>query len=88
MEFLVRCAECKYSTEKDSDDLSALLQRFYSNFCEANFSKGYDQSEFRETKYWTEEIDYLYFTYEPLIKYFFDEYSGMKTLPGQKPFMC
>jgi hypothetical protein len=89
MEFLVRCAECKYSSDKESEDLSMVLVKFFINFCDEHFKKGgYDQTVFREVRYWTEEIDFLYFTYEPLIKYFFDEFSGMKTLPGQKPFMC
>lgn len=82
MEFVVRCAECKYSAEKESEDLSVALAKFYINFCEEGFKKGFDQTDFRESRYWTEEIDFIYFTYEPLIRYFFDEYSGKKTLPG------
>jgi hypothetical protein len=75
LEFLVRCSECKFILSKETDSYSAAITLFYNEFCE-NFFEGYDSQKFRDTGYWTEEVDYVYKNYEPLLRYLYSKYSG------------
>lgn len=87
MEFLVRCSECKYDVVKEGGDLSVALENFYMMICKEHFKNGFDQKEFREQRYWTEEIDFVYFSNEPIISYFYDEYSEGSKQAGEGRFI-
>jgi hypothetical protein len=71
---------------KETDSYSTAISQFYQNYCE-NFFEGFDSQAFRDDQYWTEEVDFVYKEYEPLLKFYYDKFSGMHTLPGKKPFM-
>ena len=86
MEFLVRCSESKFILSKETDDYPTAVAAFYNNFCD-KFFEGYDTQKFREERYWCEEVDFVYKSSIPLLKFYYNKYSRLNTLPGLKPFM-
>lgn len=66
LEFLVRCSETKFIMSKEMDNYPEAVAAFYESFCDSFFN-GFDSQSFRDDEYWTEEVDFVYKTYEPLL---------------------
>lgn len=86
LEFLVRCSETKFIMSKETSEYPEAIGSFYESYCD-KFFQGFDSQVFRDGEYWTEEVDFVYKSYEPLLQFYYDRYSGKNTLPGKKPFM-
>ena len=87
LEFIVRCSETKFIMSKETSQYQEAVSSFYDSYCD-QFFVGFDSQGFRDDEYWTEEVDFVYKSYEPLLRFYYDRYSGQNTLPGKKPFMC
>lgn len=70
MELLVRCAHNKYILSKKEDNYYSALKRFFEEYV-IEFIKGYDNQEFRDGGYWSEEVDHLYECYRSVLKYIY-----------------
>lgn len=93
LEFVARLAHKKYIETKVVTTCSEAIELLYGRFLSyleqffKEFSSHYDDNGWKETVYWCEEMDELYTKYFKVIEYLFKRYSGLKTKPGQKPFM-
>jgi Ran GTPase-activating protein (RanGAP) involved in mRNA processing and transport len=86
MEFLLRlCEECinKGLWTTFPEALKTILDVNVLPHC-----RTFNWEDFRKKKYWNEECDTVYKTYLPIIQSTYRKYSGLKTKPGQKKFMC
>jgi len=87
LEGLLRIAEQKYlgsgQVSTYADAMNMLMDESVKPFI-AKFN----HHQFRPDRYWNEEVDTVYKSYLPIIRGIYKKYSGQKTLPGQKKFMC
>lgn len=71
LELLVRCAHNKYMLSKLEDNYYSSLKRFFGEYVLKTISEGYDTQAFRDSGYWTEEVDHLYECYKPVLKFIY-----------------
>lgn len=86
LEFLVRASKTKVLAAGEATCISEALQKFYEDYCVSFFTQKNPET-FRNTVYWTAEIDFVYKVYLPFLKTLYKKYSGAAALPGQKTFM-
>ncbi len=89
MEGLFRLSEEKYMNGENKVTTSqkeALKMLLDENV--APFIKNYDIHKWRLERYWNEDVDTVLKSYIPIFRGVYKKYSGAKTLPGQRPFMC
>ena len=87
MELLVRIANDRYLRNKLSSTPSEAFQKLLDDNIRLLLSS-YDSNKWRKSYYMIEEVDIVLKSYKPILENIFKIYSGKKSLPGQKPFMC
>lgn len=87
MELLVRIAYDRYVRNKICQTAPEAIRRFFQDKMFPMLSIN-DSNKFRENEYFTEEIDVVLKAHKPILDSIYKIYSGRKSLPGQKPFMC
>ena len=86
MEFILRVAEECINKGLFQTYVEAAQKLFEDNILP--HIKIFNWQEFRQNKYWNENCDCVYKTYLPIIQSVYKKYSGAKTKPGLKKFMC
>ena len=87
MEMLVRIANDRYIRNKLCTSIVEAFQKLLDESARLLLS-AHDSNKWRKIEYMCEEVDVVLKSYKPLLDNIFKLYSGRKSLPGQKPFMC
>lgn len=87
MEILVRIAHDKYFRNGICETDTEAFRKLLNDHLLPVISKN-DSNKWRWEKYVCEDVDLTLKAHLPVLKALFSRYSGRKTLPGYKPFMC
>jgi len=87
LEGLVRLAEHKYIGSGIVPTYGEALKLMMDE-CLSSFLKNFNHHSWREERYWNEDVDTILKSYFPILRGIYKKYSGQKTLPGQKKYMC
>jgi len=87
MEILVRIAVDKYVKQKVCATPSEALKLLLDGDVLKVLSV-YNTQDWRETKLWNHKCDLVFKSYMPILKDIYHRYSGQKTKPGMRRFMC
>jgi len=86
MEGIFRMADQKYVSTgvvtSQKEAVKIMLDEIYP------FISSFDNHKWRVERYWNEPVDTVLKSYLPIFRGVYKKYSGLKTLPGQRPFMC
>ena len=86
-EILVRIANDRYMRPKLCSSISEALKMLINEKIGLILTQN-NSSLWRHKEYLCEAVDVVLKAYKPIIDSIFKVYSGKKSLPGQKPFMC
>lgn len=87
LEGLVRISEQKYLNTGTVSTYADAMRMLMSESVTPFINK-FNHHQWRVDRYWKEEVDTVYKSYLPVVRGIYKKYSGQKTLPGQKKFMC
>ena len=95
MELLVRIANDRYARNKICKNISKSIKKLV-NECifpsilthKLNDISSYNSNAWREEVYSCEDVDLILRAYKVILECVYQKYSGRKTLPGCKKFMC
>ena len=87
LEGLVRLADQKYANNGITEGYANSLKMLMDQSVVPMISK-FNHHKWRVERYWNEEVDTIYKSYLPVFRGIYKKYSGERTLPGQKNFMC
>jgi len=87
MEGLVRIADQKYLGTGITNNYKDALKQLIDDNLGAFLSK-FDHQKWRVEKYWNEAVDTVLKSYLPILKGAYKKNIGLRTLPGQRKFMC
>lgn len=88
LEIIVRIGIVKYKDSGITDSFSSAIQFMMDQITPYLKTPLFDSQIWREESLWKERPDMTLKKFKPLLEWFFAKYSGMKTLPGKKKFMC
>lgn len=86
-ELLVRIAHDRYLRPKIVQTITEALKLLINEKIGPSLTQN-NSNTWREKEYLCETVDVILKAYKPIIDNIFKTYSGRKSLPGQKPFMC
>ncbi|CAG9313733.1 unnamed protein product [Blepharisma stoltei] len=87
MEILVRIANDRFLRNKICSNIADSVQKMIDDHLIKNMIP-MDTNIWRNEKYLCEEVDLVLKAHKPILDAIYKKYSGKKTLPGQKVFMC
>eukprot|EP01017_Pseudomicrothorax_dubius_P005020 TRINITY_DN11162_c0_g1_i1.p1 TRINITY_DN11162_c0_g1~~TRINITY_DN11162_c0_g1_i1.p1 ORF type:complete len:422 (+),score=86.12 TRINITY_DN11162_c0_g1_i1:71-1267(+) len=87
MEIMVRIAEDKYIKAGLSPNFEDAVGNLIRD-CLEPYVTQFNAQKFRDEVYWKEEVDFVYKSYLQLVNQIYKKYSGRKSKPGMKKFMC
>ena len=86
-ELLLRVASDRYVRNRICSTVPEALARFVKEKIK-NIITIHDSNKWRKIELLTEEVDVVLKAHKPILDSIYKIYSGRKSLPGQKPFMC
>ena len=87
LEGLVRMADQKFIGNGLAPNFPEAIKMLMNENVKPCISK-FDHQKWRVERYWNEEVDAVIKSFMPVFRGAYKKYSGMKTLPGQRKFMC
>ncbi|OMJ80561.1 hypothetical protein SteCoe_19157 [Stentor coeruleus] len=87
LEILVRIAYDRYVRNKICGNILDATRKMFLDYL-IPIMKNYDTSIWRNGEYLCEDVDLVFKAYKIILDQVYKKYSGKKTLPGQKVFMC
>ncbi|CAG9324752.1 unnamed protein product [Blepharisma stoltei] len=87
MEILVRIANDRFLRNKICTNIADSVQKIFKDNFLRNMTQ-MDTNIWRDQKYLCEEVDLVLKAHKPILDAIYKKYSGKKTLPGQRVFMC
>lgn len=87
LEGLLRIAEQKYLNSGLAQNYGEAMTMLMEESVKPYVSK-FNHHQWRPDSYWNEKVDTVYKSYLPIMRGIFKKYSGLKTMPGHKKFMC
>lgn len=87
MEILVRIAHDRFVRNKICTNVADALQKLFRDHI-LKFMMSMDTNKWRKEMYVCEEVDLVLKAHKLILDVIFKKYSGKKTLPGKKAFMC
>lgn len=89
LEIIVRIAKDKYVRKKVCFSLAEAVERLFKEHLLGKFENlTYVLDPWRSREYHVEIVDVVLKSHKVILDHLFSKYSGRKTLPGQKKFMC
>lgn len=87
LEGLVRLSDQKYISNGLATTIPEALKMLLEENVKPYITK-FDHQKWRVERYWNEDVDCVVKSYMPIFKGCYKKYSGLRTLPGQRKFMC